>query len=71
MLGLPYIPMALDMREGSIMQYLQCTKYQFVQHWHACCLRNLSILVNTSVFQTEKYNTAINTDKLRCCLTQF
>jgi len=56
------------------MQYLQCIKNQYIQHWHARCIRNnkLEHYVNyKSVFQTEKYITYINIDKFRWGLAKF
>jgi len=70
-LGLTYIPMAMDMcgrlnmLHLFLMQYMQCIKDQYVQHWHASCLRNkkLEHYVNyKNMFQTERYITAIDID---------
>ena len=55
------------------MQYMQCIKDQYVQHWHASCLRNkkLEHSVNYKNIQTERYIIALNIDKFRCCWTKF
>jgi len=53
---------------------MQCIKDQYVQHWHASCLRNkkLDHYVNyENMFQTERYITAIDIYKFRSCLAKF